>query len=63
MSTSLDVNCPIVIDGDLLELKFETASGHVVEETILGEYECLKNEKSEAIQHILNDMKLMKIIE
>jgi len=60
-TSSLKVNCPIILDGGILEIKFRYNSDSLFEETVFYDYDCLKEQESELINNILNDMRLMKI--
>ncbi|TXK47441.1 hypothetical protein FVR03_09600 [Pontibacter qinzhouensis] len=54
-------NCSMVLDGDVLILKFKNEEGQELEKSLINEIDCLEKSNSPILVSVLNDMKSLKI--
>ena len=56
-----DLECPFVLDGDVLKIKFRNDEGRIFDQSLIHDFECLAEESQEVVKKTVEDMRFLKI--
>lgn len=60
-TTFNEIDCPMVLDGDVLKIKFKNNKGDLFDQSLIYEFECLESKNQEVIKNTITGMKILKI--
>ena len=61
ISSFTEPDCPFILDGDLLKIRFKNNDGNTFDQTLIHEFECLKMQKQKVIKKAISEMNTLKI--
>ena len=60
-STFNKIYCPMVLDGDILKIKFKNNKGDLFDQSLIYEFDCLKSKDHQVIKNTIEGMTILKI--